>query len=126
MTLQRPRRRPRTAEPTPYDFRRPIQLSREHQRTLQLGFDSFARQATTVFTSSLRTVCTVALAGIEQRTYAEYVDSLGPSTYMTLFTADPIPARDGSTAPRIAEVSGATVIAMPSPIRRTPGRNWVQ
>lgn len=105
MTLQRPRRRPRTAEPTPYDFRRPIQLSREHQRTLQLGFDSFARQATTVFTSSLRTVCTVALAGIEQRTYAEYVDSLGPSTYMTLFTADPIPGTGVLEIPLFATMS---------------------
>ncbi|GAA4088966.1 flagellar motor switch protein FliM [Nocardioides kongjuensis] len=105
VTLQRPRRRPRTAEPTPYDFRRPIQLSREHQRTLQLGFDSFARQATTVFTSSLRTVCTVTLAGIEQRTYAEYVDSLGPSTYMTLFTADPIPGTGVLEIPLFATMS---------------------
>lgn len=107
MTLapQRPRRRARTAEPTPYDFRRPIQLSREHQRTLQLGFDGFARQATTVFTSSLRTVCTVALVGIEQRTYAEYVDSLGPSTYMTLFTADPIPGTGVLEIPLFATMS---------------------
>ncbi|GAA1540884.1 flagellar motor switch protein FliM [Nocardioides humi] len=105
MTLQRPRRRPRTADPTPYDFRRPIQLSREHQRTLQLGFDSFARQATTVFTSSLRTVCTVTLAGIEQRTYAEYVDSLGPSTYMTLFSADPIPGTGVLEIPLFATMS---------------------
>ncbi|MEV5001606.1 flagellar motor switch protein FliM [Nocardioides sp. LML1-1-1.1] len=102
---QRPRRRPRTAEPTPYDFRRPIQLSREHQRTLQLGFDGFARQATTVFTSSLRTVCTVALVGIEQRTYAEYVDSLGPSTYMTLFSADPMPGTGVLEIPLFATMS---------------------
>jgi flagellar motor switch protein FliM len=87
----RPRRRTRTTEPVPYDFRRPIQLSREHSRTLQLGFDGFARQATTVFTSSLRTVCSVALVDIQQRTYAEYVDSLGQSTYMTLFSAEPMP-----------------------------------
>ncbi|SFC33121.1 flagellar motor switch protein FliM [Nocardioides terrae] len=87
----RQRRRTRTSEPVPYDFRRPIQLSREHSRTLQLGFDGFARQATTVFTSSLRTVCSVTLADIEQRTYAEYVDSLGQSTYMTLFSAEPMP-----------------------------------
>lgn len=105
VTLQRTRRRPRTAEPTPYDFRRPIQLSREHQRTLQLGFDSFARQATTVFTSALRTVCTVALSGIEQRSYAEYVDSLGPSTYMTLFTADPIPGTGVLEIPLFAAMS---------------------
>lgn len=87
----RQRRRREHAEPVPYDFRRPIQLSREHSRTLQLGFDGFARQATTVFTSSLRTVCSVTLNEIQQRTYAEYVDSLGSSTYMTLFSADPMP-----------------------------------
>ena len=87
----RARRRGRSSEPVPYDFRRPIQLSREHSRTLQLAFDGFARQATTVFTSSLRTVCAVNLLDIEQRTYAEYVDSLDGQTYMTLFSADPIP-----------------------------------
>lgn len=101
----RPRRRTRTAEPTPYDFRRPIQLSREHQRTLQLGFDGFARQATTVFTSSLRTVCTVTLASIEQRTYAEYVDSLGASTYMTLFSAEPMPGLGVLEIPLFATMS---------------------
>jgi len=74
----------------PYDFRRPIQLSREHSRTLQIGLDGFARQATTVFTSSLRTVCSLTLASIEQQTYGEYVQSLGSSTYMTLFSAEPI------------------------------------
>ncbi len=102
---QRPRRRQRPTEPTPYDFRRPIQLSREHQRTLQLGFDGFARQATTVFTSALRTVCTVALTDIEQRTYAEYVDSLGASTYMTLFSAEPIPGIGVLEIPLFATMS---------------------
>jgi flagellar motor switch protein FliM len=87
----RTRRRAGTVAPVPYDFRRPIQLSREHSRILQLGFDGFARQSTTVFTSSLRTVCQVTLASIEQRSYAEYVDSLDASTYLTLFAADPMP-----------------------------------
>ena len=86
----RSRRRART-EPVPYDFRRPIQLSREHSRTLQIGLDGFARQATTVLTSALRTVCSVTLSSIDQRSYAEYVDSLGSATYMTMFTADPMP-----------------------------------
>jgi flagellar motor switch protein FliM len=84
-------RRRAQSEPVPYDFRRPIQLSREHTRALQLGLDGFARQATTVLTSSLRTVCHVGLASIDQRSYAEYVDSLGRSTHMTLFSADPVP-----------------------------------
>lgn len=73
-----------------YDFRRPIQLSREHARILQLGLDGFAKQATTVFTSTLRTVCSVTLSSIEQQTYSDYVQSLGASTYMTIFRPEPI------------------------------------
>lgn len=48
----------------------------------------------------------------------------GPGT--ALFTAEPIPARPGSTAPRIAAVSGATVIAMPRPMSKIPGRTCDQ
>jgi flagellar motor switch protein FliM len=86
----RTRRRARAAEPVAYDFRRPIQLSREHSRILQLGLSGFARQATTVFTSSLRTVCSVQLLSVSQETYAEYVDSLNAPTYMTKFSAEPM------------------------------------
>ncbi len=85
----RARRRTRV-DPVAYDFRRPIQLSREHSRMLQLAFDGFARQTTTVFTSSLRTVCSVTLTSITQRSYAEYVDSLEATTYLTLFSAEPL------------------------------------
>lgn len=88
----RARRRARTgAEPTVYDFRRPIQLSREHSRFLQLALSGFARQASTVFTSALRTVCGVQLLTISQDSYAEYVDSLGAPTYLVKFTAEPLP-----------------------------------
>ncbi|QBR92382.1 flagellar motor switch protein FliM [Nocardioides euryhalodurans] len=86
----RTRRRARASEPTVYDFRRPIQLSREHSRILQLGLSGLARQATTVFTSSLRTVCTVQLLSIAQETYAEYVDSLNAPTYLLKFSAEPM------------------------------------
>ena len=74
----------------PYDFRQPIQLSREHSRMLQLALDGFCRQATTVFTSSLRTVCVVTLTAVEQQTYAEYIDSLDAATYLTMFSAEPL------------------------------------
>lgn len=82
-------RRPQS-EPQPYDFRQPIQLSREHSRMLQLALDGFCRQATTVFTSSLRTVCQVTLTSVDQRTYAEYIDSLDSATYLTIFSAEPL------------------------------------
>ena len=68
---------------------------------LQLGLEGFARQATNVFTSSLRTVCSVSLVSIDQRSYGEYVESLGSSTYMTLFSAEPM--------------SGGGVLEMPVP-----------
>lgn len=87
----RARRRNRRGTATAYDFRRPIQLSREHSRMLQLGFDGFAHQATTVFTSSLRTVCQVTLVSIDQNSYGEYVDGLDATTYMTMFSAEPMP-----------------------------------
>lgn len=90
---------------TLYDFRRPIQLSREHSRILQLGFDGFARQATTVFTSSLRTVCQVTLASVEQRSYAEYVDSLDAATYLTLFSAEPMPGLGVLEIPLVATMT---------------------
>lgn len=76
-----------------YDFRRPIQLSREHSRVLQLSLDAFSRQATQVFTSALRAVTQVTLVSIDQRTYAEYIESLPGTTYMTMFSADPLPGR---------------------------------
>lgn len=93
------RRRNRTTGPTPYDFRRPVKLSREHLRTLQLAFETFGRQATTVMTSTLRAVCQVNLVSVEQLTYNEYVDMIStaggsgqgrPLTYMTLFTIEPV------------------------------------
>lgn len=68
---------------------------------LQIALEGYARQATNVLTSSLRTVSTVSLASIEQRSYGEYVESLGASTYMTLFSAEP--------------VSGMGVLEMPVP-----------
>jgi flagellar motor switch protein FliM len=78
---------------TAYDFRRPIQLSREHSRILQVGLDGFARQATTLFTSSLRTVCSLSLLSVEQQNYGEYVEGLLAPTYMTIFTAAPLSGR---------------------------------
>jgi flagellar motor switch protein FliM len=60
---------------------------------LQLGFDTFARQATTLFTSSLRTVCTLSLISVEQQNYGEYVEGLLAPSYMTIFSAEPLSGR---------------------------------
>ncbi len=83
-------RRRRTGAVTPYDFRRPVKLSRENARTLQIAFETFARQASIVLTSSMRSVCAVDLVDLEQRTYTEYVDSLPETTHLTVFTVEPV------------------------------------
>lgn len=83
-------RRRRPGVVTPYDFRRPVKLSRENSRTLQIAFETFARQASIVMTSALRSVCQIDLVEIEQRTYTEYVESLADMTYMTVFGMQPV------------------------------------
>jgi flagellar motor switch protein FliM len=74
-----------------YDFRRPINLSREKARMLEICFESFARQASTVLTSALRSVCQVDLLSVEQVSYTEYVETLGELAYMTVVSLDPLP-----------------------------------
>jgi flagellar motor switch protein FliM len=78
------------AGPAPYDFRRPTKLSREHVRSLQIVFETFARQWTTLLASSLRTVAQVSLLSIEQLTYDEYVSTLSNPTVVNLITVEPL------------------------------------
>ncbi|PZS25877.1 MAG: flagellar motor switch protein FliM [Pseudonocardiales bacterium] len=84
-------RRGRGGGPQPYDFRRPTKLSREHARSLQIAYETFARQYATLLTSSLRVVCHVSLVSIEQMSYEEYVSALGNPTIMAMMALDPLP-----------------------------------
>ena len=83
-------RRPARTEPAPYDFRRPVKLSRENSRTLQIVFETYARQASTVMTSALRSVSQFTLLSVEQQTYNEYVETLPDPSYLTVFSLDPV------------------------------------
>jgi flagellar motor switch protein FliM len=84
-------RRGQGAGPAPYDFRRPIKLSREHVRTLQIAFETYARSCGTLLTTRLRAVSNVTLASIEQLNYDEYVASLNNPTVIAVVTLDPLP-----------------------------------
>jgi flagellar motor switch protein FliM len=83
-------RRAKKAGPQPYDFRRPIKLSREHIRTLQIAYETYARGCATLLTSRLRTICRVSLLAIEQLTYEEYVETLSIPTMITAVTMEPL------------------------------------
>jgi flagellar motor switch protein FliM len=84
-------RRAKSTGPEPYDFRRPTKLSREHVRTLQMAYETFARQYTTLLTSTLRVVSQVTLVSIEQLTYDEYIPALESPTVMAMVALDPLP-----------------------------------
>jgi flagellar motor switch protein FliM len=77
--------------PTAYDFRKPIKLSREHVRTLQIAFETYARSCGTLLTTRLRVISSVTLASIEQLNYDEYVTALNNPTVIATVSLDPLP-----------------------------------
>jgi flagellar motor switch protein FliM len=93
--------------PAPYDFRRPIKLSREHVRTLQISFETYARSCGTLLTTRLRVVSSVTLASIEQRNYDEYVASLANPTVIAVVALDPLP---GTVLVEISSSTAMTAI----------------
>ncbi|MGE0306577.1 MAG: flagellar motor switch protein FliM [Acidimicrobiia bacterium] len=75
----------------PFDFRRPNKLNRDHVRTLEIVQETFARQFTTVLSSSLRAVSNVTVESIEQLSYDEYVRATPNPTYLSVLSVSPLP-----------------------------------
>lgn len=67
---------------TAYDFRRPMKLSRDGVRLLQVTFETFSRRLTTLLTSGLRQVCSVKPTDLSQQSYEEYINSRNTPTLM--------------------------------------------
>jgi flagellar motor switch protein FliM len=67
-----------------------MKLSRENTRALQIAFETYARQASTVMTSALRSPASFTLLGVEQQNYNEYVETLSDPTYLTVFSLEPL------------------------------------
>ncbi len=84
------KKRPRTG-PQLYDFRQPNKLGRDHTRALQVANETFARQATTILTTSLRATSSMTLLSVEQRTYDEYISSLATPTFLVTIAVEPLP-----------------------------------
>jgi flagellar motor switch protein FliM len=68
-------RRRRTSGPQPFDFRRPSKFSRDHARALQIVHETFARQFTTILSTTLRSVSQVTVNTVDHVSYDEYVRS---------------------------------------------------
>jgi len=83
--------RSRRGEPRPFDFRRPTKLNRDHVRTLEIVQETFARQFTTVLSSTLRAVSSVTVEGIDQLSYDEYVRATPNPTHLSILSIHPLP-----------------------------------
>ncbi len=81
--------RRRRGEPRSYDFRRPVRLAREHNHLLRVSMQTFARQSTTVLTTSLRAVCQLTNAQIEELSYDEFLSGLPEQTVCAVLTLEP-------------------------------------
>ncbi|HEU0256430.1 MAG TPA: flagellar motor switch protein FliM [Microbacteriaceae bacterium] len=74
----------RAGEARLYDFRRPTTLVREHSRTLELAFDTFARQWGTQLTAKIRVLSQVTFQSVRMLGYDEYASGLPATTAMIL------------------------------------------
>jgi len=79
------------AEPTAYDFGRPTKLAREHGRLLEMVYETVARQWATVLGSELGSPCQVALTGVEQISYDDYISPMPTPSLLAIFNAEPHP-----------------------------------
>ncbi len=84
---------PREKRVSTYDFRRPNKVSRDHVRALQLVHETFARQFSTILSSTLRTLAPISVASIEQQTYDEYISPLPSPTFLSILEVDPLPGQ---------------------------------
>lgn len=78
------------SEPKLYDFRRQSTLSREHVRTMQIVQETFARGFSTMLASQLRSVTSVTIRSIEQRSYDEYIRDLANPNLITMLSLAPL------------------------------------
>jgi flagellar motor switch protein FliM len=91
-----------SATPVAYDFRRPNKFTREHVRALQIAHETFARQFTTVLSTTLRTLSHVQARGIGQLTYDEYIRDVANPTYLAILSLPPL--------------AGAAIFHLPLPV----------
>ena len=92
-------RKRRKSGPQPFDFRRPSKFSRDHARALQIVNETFARQFTTILSTTLRSVSSVTVASVDHISYDEYVRSSPELCFLAILNIDPL--------------SGAAILQLP-------------
>ena len=100
-----PGRKRRRAAPQPFDFRRPTTFSRDHARALQIVNETFARQFTTILSTTLRAVCAVSVTSTDSVSYDEYVRACPNPSFLSVLQLEPL--------------SGAGILQLPLDIAMT-------
>ena len=73
-----------------FDFRRQSKFTRDHMRAYQIVQETFARQFGTILSTTLRETCQVTLAGVDEVTYHEYIDTLPNPSLLVVLTMEPL------------------------------------
>lgn len=74
----------------PYDFRRPVRLSKEYLSTITMVFEDFSKLASNLLSTQLRKPVEAKIAAIEQVSFDEFVHSVPSFTLMGVFKSAPL------------------------------------
>lgn len=77
--------------PKPFNFRRPNKFNRDHFRAFQIVHETFARQLTTVYSTTLRTASNVSLVNVEECSYGEFIEASDNPSFMAILQISPLP-----------------------------------
>lgn len=83
-----------------------MRLAREHAHMLRVAMATFARQATTVLTTSLRAVCLLSATTIEELSYDEYLSGLADQSVCAILSMEPLPGK------ALLNLDAATLLTM--------------
>lgn len=73
----------------PYDFRRPVRLSKEYLSTISMVLEDFAKIAVNVLSTKLRQQVSMDMVSIEQISFDEFVHSVPKFTLLGTLTSAP-------------------------------------
>jgi flagellar motor switch protein FliM len=77
--------------PSTYNFLRPAKLAREHLRTLNMLYETFAHRLAVLLTYNLRVVCRVTPTAVLHSSTEEHVASVDLPTVVVPLTIEPLP-----------------------------------
>ena len=90
-----------------YDFRRPNKFSKDQLHTIEIIYDNFCRQLTTLFSGMLRMRVAAKVVAVDQVTYDEFIHSIPSPTIVSMFNFLPL---DGKGIMEINPAVGFSLI----------------